>query len=32
MKTNDVVDGVSIKINELFGDEYKRTRNALFFY
>ena len=23
MKTNDVIDGVSIKINELFGDKYK---------
>ena len=27
MKTNDVVDGVSIKINELFGDEYKIHTN-----
>lgn len=22
MKTNDIIDGVSIKLNELFGDEY----------
>lgn len=27
MKTNDIIDGVSIKINDLFGDEYSITTN-----
>ncbi len=27
MKTNDVIDGISIKIDEMFGDEYKIHTN-----
>ncbi|MCI9000899.1 MAG: hypothetical protein HFJ26_08500 [Clostridia bacterium] len=27
MKTNDVIDGISIKIDEMFGDEYKIYTN-----
>lgn len=27
MKTNDVIDGISIKINEIFGDKYKIYTN-----
>lgn len=29
MKTNDIIDGVSIKLNKLFGDEYKIYTNSV---